>query len=162
MQSIVTDGRSWSDRTLAKTQSQLLNRLLKDLPSLKPDVILTFGPDGFTGHADHIAVGKATDDAARKVMPAAAVYHAALGRQLAGWAKAAGVAVPEGIKLPENLVTVDVQQFQTERLASLDCHKTQWTPEVQSRLSKFRRDYPFEEFVWAGGGQGAPGKWVGP
>jgi LmbE family N-acetylglucosaminyl deacetylase len=56
---------------------------------------------------------------------------------------------------------VDVQQFQTQRLAHLECHKTQWRPKAQAKLSEFRRDYPFEEYIWAGGGQGAPGKWVG-
>jgi LmbE family N-acetylglucosaminyl deacetylase len=152
----------FGDGTLAQTQRQLVTRLLNELSVLKPDVILTFGPDGFTGHSDHIAVGRATDDAAQKVLPAAAVYHAALGRQLTGWAKVAGAAIPEGVGLPENLVTVDVRQFLKQRLASLDCHRTQWTPEVQARLRDFRREYPFEEYVWAGGGQGAPGVWVGP
>ena len=152
----------FGDGTLAKMQPQLTDRLMKELAGLKPDVILTFGPDGFTGHADHIAVGKATDEAAKKVSSSAAVYHAVLGRQLKGWAKAAGAAVPQGTKLPENLMTVDVQQFQERRLAKLDCHKTQWTPEIQAKLRDFRRGYPFEEFVWAAGGQGAPGKWVGP
>jgi LmbE family N-acetylglucosaminyl deacetylase len=152
----------FGDGTLAQVRTQVTERLVKELAGLKADVILTFGPDGFTRHRDHIAVGRATDEAAKKVSPSSAVYHAVLGKQLAGWAKAAGAAVPEGVNLPENLVTVDVQQFQTQRLASLDCHKTQWTPEVQARLREFRIAYPFEEFVWAGGSQGAPGKWVGP
>ncbi len=29
----------------------------------RPDVVMTFGPEGITGHADHITVGKATTDA---------------------------------------------------------------------------------------------------
>ncbi len=152
----------FGDGTLVQVSQRLTERLAKELAGVKPDLILTFGPDGFTGHADHIAVGKATDEVARKIAPAAAVYHAALGRQLEGWAKVAGAAVPKGTKLPENLVTVDVRAFQMQRLASLDCHKTQWTAEVQARLREFRRDFPFEEFVWVGGSQGAPGKWVGP
>ncbi len=152
----------FGDGTVARSRTQVKERLIKELGGLKPDVILTFGPDGFTGHADHIAVGKATDDAAKEAAPASAVYHAVLGRQLEGWAAVAGVAVPKGTKLPENLVTVDVKQFEAERLGSLDCHKTQWTPEVQARLRDFRRAYSFEEFVWSGGGLGAPGKWVGP
>lgn len=152
----------FGDGTLAKTQPQLTERLTKELAGMRADVILTFGPDGFTGHPDHIAVGKATDEAASRVSPSSAVYHAILGKQLAGWAKVAGVAVPQGVKLPENLVTVNVRQFQAQRLASLDCYKTPWTQEIVSRLREFRREYPFEEFVWAAGSQGAPGKWIGP
>ena len=88
----------FGDGTLAKVPQQVATRLMKELAGPKPDVILTFGPDGFTGHADHIAVGKATDEAAKKVSPSAAVYHAVLGKQLEGWAKAAGAAVPQGTK----------------------------------------------------------------
>ena len=127
----------FGDGTVAQSRLLVKERLVKELGGLKPDVIVTFGPDGFTGHADHIAVGKATDEAAKEIKPACAVYHAVLGKQLEGWAAVAGVA-------------------------SLDCHKTQWTPEIQEKLRDFRRAYPFEEFVWSGGGLGAPGKWVGP
>jgi hypothetical protein len=70
--------------------------------------------------------------------------------------------VPPRTRLPENLITVDVELYQAQRLASLDCHATQWTPEVQVRLREFRREYRFEEFIWAGGTLAAPGKWVGP
>ena len=152
----------FGDGTVAQSRVQVKERLVKELVGLKPDLVLTFGPDGFTGHADHIAVGKAIDEAAKEVAPAAAVYHAVLGIQLEGWAVVAGVAVPKGAKLPENLVTVDVKPFQNQRLASLDCHKTQWTPEIQAKLRDFRKAYPFEEFVWSSGGLGAPGKWIGP
>jgi len=62
--------------------------------------------------------------AALAVSPSAAVYHAVLGKQLEGWAKAAGAAVPKGTKLPENLVTVDVPAALSNHrvyfLASLD------------------------------------------
>ena len=152
----------FGDGTVAQSATAVKTRLVTELGGFKPDVILTFGPDGFTGHADHIAVGKATDEAAKQVVPAAAVYHAVLGRQLAGFAAAAGVPVPKEAKLPEHLVTVGVERFQAERLASLECHQTQWTPEVRAKLKDFRRAYPFEEFVWAGGGAGEAGKWVGP
>jgi LmbE family N-acetylglucosaminyl deacetylase len=152
----------FGDGAVTQSGTQVKARLVRELGGLTPDVILTFGPDGVTGHADHIAVGKATDEAAKEVVPAAAVYHAVLGKQLAGFAAVAGVPVPQGAKLPEALVTVDVERFQAQRLASLECHQTQWTPEVKAKLRDFRRAYPFEEFVWAGGNSGAAGKWVGP
>jgi len=81
------------DGTLAKAQPQVTERLMKQLARMGADVILTFGPDGFTGHPDHIAVGKATEEAASKVSPSSAVYHVILGKQLDGGAKVAGEAV---------------------------------------------------------------------
>jgi len=152
----------FGDGTLTQAKAKLSERVAEELAAFHADVVLTFGPDGFTRHRDHIAVGAATDEAARRVLPSAAVYHAVLGRQLEGWAKVVGAPVPAGAKLPEDLVTLEVLSFQAQRLASLNCHQTQWTPEVQARLKEFRETYPFEEFLWAGGGCGAPGKWVGP
>ena len=38
----------------------LANRIATVLREERPDVVATFGPDGLTGHADHVAVGAAT------------------------------------------------------------------------------------------------------
>jgi LmbE family N-acetylglucosaminyl deacetylase len=48
------------DGGLTEIDSQILVRLVLELLSeIDPDVVITFGPDGFSGHADHIAVGAA-------------------------------------------------------------------------------------------------------
>lgn len=44
-------------------QAHLEDRILDVLRDERPDVVVTFGPDGITGHPDHIAVGAATDAA---------------------------------------------------------------------------------------------------
>ena len=48
-------------------REQLAATYLAILQPARPDVVITFGPDGVTGHADHIAVGAA----------ATAAFHAA-------------------------------------------------------------------------------------
>ena len=45
----------------------LVQRIAQFLDEERPDVVLTFGPDGITGHPDHIAVGAATDAAFHRV-----------------------------------------------------------------------------------------------
>jgi LmbE family N-acetylglucosaminyl deacetylase len=48
------------DGGLSDIDSQRLVRLASELISeVDPDVVITFGPDGFSGHSDHIAVGAA-------------------------------------------------------------------------------------------------------
>jgi LmbE family N-acetylglucosaminyl deacetylase len=42
---------------------ELTDRIAAVLEEEAPDVVATFGPDGITGHPDHIAVGAATDAA---------------------------------------------------------------------------------------------------
>jgi LmbE family N-acetylglucosaminyl deacetylase len=44
---------------------------------VRPSTVLTFGPDGMTGHPDHRAVGAWTDEAfERAARPGASLYHA--------------------------------------------------------------------------------------
>ena len=43
--------------------TELVERIGGILAQERPDVVATFGPDGITGHPDHIAVGAATDAA---------------------------------------------------------------------------------------------------
>ncbi|MEO8696650.1 MAG: PIG-L family deacetylase [Acidimicrobiales bacterium] len=45
------------------------------LASRDPDTVITFGPDGFTGHADHRAVSRWAVAAARQAAPASRVLH---------------------------------------------------------------------------------------
>lgn len=42
---------------------RLVARYLEILREARPDVVVTFGPEGVTGHADHVAVGAAADAA---------------------------------------------------------------------------------------------------
>ena len=42
---------------------ELVERIAAILREERPDVVITFGPEGVTGHADHITVGRATTEA---------------------------------------------------------------------------------------------------
>jgi LmbE family N-acetylglucosaminyl deacetylase len=46
---------------------ELVLRVADFLSDERPDVVFTFGPDGVTGHPDHIAIGRATDEAFHRV-----------------------------------------------------------------------------------------------
>jgi len=56
----------------------VLTRLLDDV---RPDTVVTFGPDGFTGHPDHQAVSAWTDLAVRRSGTAPLVLHAVATEQ---------------------------------------------------------------------------------
>ena len=45
---------------------ELVERIAAILREERPDVVITFGPEGVTGHADHITVGRATTEAFRR------------------------------------------------------------------------------------------------
>lgn len=46
---------------------ELVERVAAILGEERPDVVVTFGPDGITGHPDHIAVGRAATEAFHRV-----------------------------------------------------------------------------------------------
>ena len=49
----------------------LVERITGILAEERPDVVVTFGPDGIFGHPDHIAIGAATDTAFHRLAPGA-------------------------------------------------------------------------------------------
>ncbi len=44
-------------------RDELVDEVAAALRSARPDVVVTFGPDGITGHADHVAIGAAATEA---------------------------------------------------------------------------------------------------
>ncbi|GAC1371837.1 MAG: PIG-L family deacetylase [Pseudarthrobacter sp.] len=63
----IPDRHEWLDyadgQVAAADFEELVGRILQVLLEERPQVVATFGPDGITGHRDHIAVGRATDEA---------------------------------------------------------------------------------------------------
>jgi len=49
---------SLPDYKLSICEDAMYARAMKELKKWKPDIVLSFGKDGFSGHLDHIAVGK--------------------------------------------------------------------------------------------------------
>jgi len=71
------------DGGLSDIDSQVLVRLASGLLSeIDPDVVITFGPDGFSGHPDHIAVGAAVTAACYEMRSATSIrlFHCHLPR----------------------------------------------------------------------------------
>lgn len=71
-------GRSYLDGELANGRAEpAVAELAGIVDEVAPDTILTFGPDGMTGHPDHRAVSAWTDRAVREVTRSGArVLHA--------------------------------------------------------------------------------------
>jgi LmbE family N-acetylglucosaminyl deacetylase len=64
----------YPDGGLSENDSQVLVRLASELLSeIDPDVVITFGPDGFSGHPDHVAVGAAVTAACHEMRSATTI-----------------------------------------------------------------------------------------
>ncbi|HVM01293.1 MAG TPA: PIG-L deacetylase family protein [Acidimicrobiales bacterium] len=104
----------------------------------QPHVVVTFGPDGRTGHPDHIAVGALAEIAFDQVGDALA-FPAQLAQRIPAWqpvrlyhtAVARSVASRIGWRhpsLPDNdLVAVDVSEVLDRKCrAAVEAHASQW------------------------------------
>jgi len=77
-----------SDGRCADTDRGLMtDRLCAMITEIRPDTVLTFGPDGTTGHPDHQAVSAWTSAAFRQAAPAGAqlLHSATSDRWAARW-----------------------------------------------------------------------------
>jgi LmbE family N-acetylglucosaminyl deacetylase len=116
----------------------MITHILSIVNVIRPQVLLSFGLDGLSGHPDHIAVGQWAAEAFRRAGDATALYTLAVPRSLAETLNMRQVcAVPdEAIAL-----TVDVSAAWDIKLAAMHCHATQISsspmlsaPEERQRL----------------------------
>jgi LmbE family N-acetylglucosaminyl deacetylase len=68
----------YRDGTLGDVgQDEAVDKLVPILEDVRPDTVLTFGPEGMTGHVDHRSVSAWAREAFRRAAPAGAgLYHA--------------------------------------------------------------------------------------
>ena len=59
------------------------NRIVAVIDDVRPDTVVTFGPDGFTGHPDHQAVSRWTDLALARAAARPRLLHAVAREQVA-------------------------------------------------------------------------------
>jgi len=107
------------------------SRLRQELRRLKPDVILTWGTDGLSGHTDHrIASALATEifqEPWEDTPPPSKLYYATLP---APEGSAPAQVTGDRATISPELVTtvVEAGEFSPQTLEAMHCHKTQWNP----------------------------------
>ncbi len=129
----------YEDGHLSQTNpEEIIAHILKVVDEVRPQVMLSFGPDGLSGHPDHIAIGQCAAEAFRRAGTIDALYTLAVPRSLAERLEMKRVrAVPdETIAL-----SVDVSAVWEIKLAAIRCHATQLSssplmraPEERQRL----------------------------
>jgi LmbE family N-acetylglucosaminyl deacetylase len=123
-------------------RAELVAEVETILREVRPDVVVTFGPDGVTGHEDHIAIGAATTDAFHRVRSPSGdgprrLLHVALRRsrldRFDEWRRARGLEpldptqpfAPRGVPDAHVGVVVDCSSTYERKLEALRQHRTQ-------------------------------------
>jgi LmbE family N-acetylglucosaminyl deacetylase len=127
---------------------QLTAHILQAIREVHPQVMLSFGPDGLSGHPDHVTIGRCAAEAFRRAEQVAALYTVAIPHSLAERLGIEGVRpVPhESIAL-----AVDVSSAWETKLAAIRCHATQLSssPMMHAPVEKQRMFFGVEYFVRA-------------
>jgi len=122
--------------------------ILAIVRQVRPQVLLSFGPDGLSGHPDHILVGQWAAEAFRRVEGAAALYTIAVPQALA-----TRLGMKQVHPIPDETIalSVDVSSVWETKLAAMRCHATQWSssPMLSAPTEHQRMFFGQEHFVQA-------------
>jgi len=137
----------YQDGTLAQVdEEQAIEQVVRAVRELRPQVLLTWPPDGVSGHPDHVAVSRWTGEAFRRASDPLALYHIVVPR---GLAQTLGMTHLHTAPDEEVTLTVDVGLAHSlrsghaweQKLAAIRCHRSQMSsapildaPEEKRRL----------------------------
>jgi LmbE family N-acetylglucosaminyl deacetylase len=135
----------YPDGYLREADPEALSADILDLiAEVNPQVMLTFGPDGLSGHRDHVVIGELAKRAFNRSATVASLYTLAVPASVASRFSMSQVQpVPD-----EDIgLRVDVSSVWDLKRAAMDCHATQRSstpmltaPEITQRLF-FGREY---------------------
>jgi len=129
----------YRDGTLAQVdEDEAVAQVVRVVQELRPQVLLTWPPDGLSGHPDHVAVSRWAGEACRRASDPMALYHIVMPRSLA---QTLGMTHLHTVPDEEITLTVDVGPAWEQKLAAIRCHRSQMgsspildAPEEKQRL----------------------------
>jgi LmbE family N-acetylglucosaminyl deacetylase len=137
----------YRDRHLGEADpEQLTAQTLQVVNEVRPQVMLTFGPDGLSGHPDHIAIGQCVAEAFRRDEQVAALYTVAVPQSLA---TRLGMTQVRAVPDADIALSVDVSSVWETKLTAIRCHATQLntSPMLYAPVAFLRLFFGTEYFV---------------
>ena len=108
-------------------EKEAVARVVALLRELKPQVIITFGPDGISGHPDHVAVSRWVTAAFDEAQIAQKLYYVAPS---SATQQACGVPPRELVGGPA--AAIDISQVLPAKARAIECHISQSPPIVNA------------------------------
>jgi LmbE family N-acetylglucosaminyl deacetylase len=122
---------------------KLTARMQEELQRLRPDAVITWGPDGATGHPDHRLVSSIVTQLARAGAPGVPerLFYVSLPVEGFRAMNPARGAPPFLMPLPKYFsarISFSEADFEATR-RSMACHKTQYSDEIVQKVSETTR-----------------------
>jgi LmbE family N-acetylglucosaminyl deacetylase len=140
---------SYRDGHLGEADSEeIIAQVLGVVDEVRPQVMLSFGPDGLSGHPDHVTIGQCAAEAFRRVQKVAALYTVAVPHSVAEQ-----LAMQNVRSVPDEAIalSVDISAVWETKLAAIRCHATQLSssPMMRAPVERQRLFFGTEHFVRA-------------
>jgi len=139
----------YTDGHLADANAEALTaQILAAIKETGVQALLSFGPDGLSGHPDHLAIGRCAAVAFHRAEEVAALYTVAVPASLAD---AMDLRQLQAVPDADIALAVDVSAAWEAKLAAMRCHATQLasSPLMQAPVERQRRFFGTEHFVRA-------------
>jgi len=133
--------------------AEVTARMLQAMRQLHPQVVVTFGPDGISGHPDHVAVNQlatAAFDAVAGEGFVRRLYYVAPSP-----ATEQGCGVPAG-EVGEGVVGIDIGPYREIKVRAMQCHRSQHQLFLGQTAKEAERLVVCHEFFRLARGQGTP------
>jgi LmbE family N-acetylglucosaminyl deacetylase len=134
--------------------SELVGRIMDIMRKIQPEVIITFGPDGISGHPDHIAIGRATTVAFNMLKKSRGsprkLYYVTIPKS--ALSEVGNQDVEGVITRPDNEITttIDISEHLDTKIRALDAHRSQqdarWLAEMFRQAGK--SNWAGKEFLY--------------
>jgi LmbE family N-acetylglucosaminyl deacetylase len=139
----------YADGHLQESDTEtMIAHVVSVVNEIKPQVLLSFGPDGLSGHPDHIAVGLWAVDAFHRAETVAALYTVAVPQSLA---QKLDMQQLHSVHDESIALAVDVSSVWETKLAAMRSHATQLSssPMISALPERQRLFFGQEYFVRA-------------
>lgn len=104
---------------------QVATEIENILKTEKPDSLITFEPNGVTGHIDHIALSMITTFVFKKLRNIKKLYYYCIDKKISKLNKNYFVHFPEGHTRKEVDYVINTKEEWNTRVAAMKCHKSQ-------------------------------------
>ena len=141
----------YHDGELKNKIESLRNKISNLFDIFKPTIVITFGPDGMSGHSDHIAIGSATDYIFDRKDFVETLLHIAISetRTQIYNSVAENYLVENAVNDSAVNLKIDVEKYIEKRLKAATAYKTQFTENDCNAIGALIKKASYEEFIIA-------------
>ena len=125
---------------------EVANKIADIMRRVQPEIVITFGPDGISGHNDHIAIGRAATKAFQRLFVEGSgprkLYYVTIAASAVPNADDFGVATRPD---EEVTISIDISNYLDSKIQAIATHRSQQDARDFVKMLKDLRESGFAE-----------------